>query len=469
MGDYSINSNSRPLLEHSEASGSDTDYLVNSTNALEEDHIIVDNDDKSLISRRIAPSDKYNFTYMIFYLLGTTTMVPWNFCLTAEDYWMYKFRNTTTNATDIPLTPIQTTFTSDLSFASALPSTVFLILNAFIGHKIPLSIRMIGSMVLITGLFIVMTAFVEINTDEWQKEFLTITLLIVLAMNIAAAIVGGSLFGIAGQFPSEYVTAVMSGQALGGIFAAISEIISLTFGASPKTTAFVFFNVGNVTLLLSIVCYIIMSKTLFFKFYTFESTVMSKSSNSDALVAQRREEPCFGTILNKIWLYGFTEWFVFVTTLSVYPSVTVLINSENKGNGNPWNDIYFVTVVNYLIFNSGDYLGRILAGLIKRPKNNPVLVAGLAILRVIFVPLLLMCNEHPRHSLPVLIHSDLIVIAIISIFAVSNGYLANIAFMSAPTVVLDHEREMASSMMAAFLGIGLAFGSALSLVFVEVI
>lgn len=56
---------------------------------------------------------------------------------------------------------------------------------------------------------------------------------------------------------------------------------------------------------------------------------------------------------------------MFVVTLCVYPSVTVLVNSEARGNGHPWNDVYFIPVTNYLIFNSGDYLGRILAGLIE--------------------------------------------------------------------------------------------------------
>lgn len=56
---------------------------------------------------------------------------------------------------------------------------------------------------------------------------------------------------------------------------------------------------------------------------------------------------------------------MFVVTLSVYPSVTVLINSQFHGNGHPWNDVYFIPVTNYLIFNSGDYLGRIFAGLIE--------------------------------------------------------------------------------------------------------
>lgn len=53
---------------------------------------------------------------------------------------MYKFRNVTANETDV-LTPIQAGFTSDLSVASAVPNTIFLILNAFIGHKIPLGFR----------------------------------------------------------------------------------------------------------------------------------------------------------------------------------------------------------------------------------------------------------------------------------------------------------------------------------------
>lgn len=174
----------------------------------------------------------------------------------------------------------------------------------------------------------------------------------------------GGLFGIAGLFPSEYMTAVVSGQALGGIFAAVAEIISLTFDASPKTTAFLYFNVANVTLVVSLVCYAIMAKTLYFKFFTvenirsskmspFESVSPSSSSTvspvddpheSELMAAAHREqnvEPNFGSVLNKIWLYGFSEWFVFVTTLCVYPSVTVLINSESKGNGHPWNGLFY--------------------------------------------------------------------------------------------------------------------------------
>lgn len=31
------------------------------------------------------PMDKYYFNYIVFYLLGMTTLLPWNFFVTAED------------------------------------------------------------------------------------------------------------------------------------------------------------------------------------------------------------------------------------------------------------------------------------------------------------------------------------------------------------------------------------------------
>lgn len=95
---------------------------------------------------------------------------------------MYKFRNVTNNATD-ELTPIQAGFTSDLSVSAAVPNTLFLILNAFIGHKIPLKYRMVGSMAFVFLFFIVTTALVEVNTDSWQNEFFVFTLSSVVLMN----------------------------------------------------------------------------------------------------------------------------------------------------------------------------------------------------------------------------------------------------------------------------------------------
>lgn len=407
---------------------------------------------------------------------------------------MFKFRNTTANATD-HLTPLQVSFTSDLNVASALPNTLFLILNSFLGYLIPLKFRMLGSMLLIFVFFGVTTAFVRVDTDSYQQLFFGLTMITVVLMNIASAILSGGLFGLVGQFPSEYITAVVSGQSLGGIFAALTEIIALTLGASPQYSAFVYFIIGTVVMLVSIQAYTVQSRTVFFKYFTRDRTKDAAAIEEDrrrlvdgeeddeddidddgGTISERREvgdsgrkEPNFQRVFLLIWKYGLIEFCIFVVTISIYPAVTVLITSTGKGNGHLWNDVYFVTVVNYLVFNSGDYLGRILAGLLEWPTNRPNLLLFAALLRGLWIPLFMLCNAQPRGSLPVLIDSDILYILLMVVFSISNGYLANLSLICAPKQVREVEREMAASMMAAFLGVGLAFGSALSLILVKLL
>jgi equilibrative nucleoside transporter 1/2/3 len=83
-----------------------------------------------------------------------------------------------------------------------------------------------------------------------------------LFLPVASAVLQGGLFGIVGKFSSRYITAVVSGQALGGIFAALAEIASLCFGASSTISAFVYFMVANVMLLLSLAAYLTLSHSV---------------------------------------------------------------------------------------------------------------------------------------------------------------------------------------------------------------
>lgn len=72
----------------------------------------------------------------------------------------------------------------------------------------------------------------------------------------------GGVCGLAGKFPSGYVNAVISGQALGGIFASIASILSIAVGASPTQSAFLYFLAADITLLFSFGLYITLSKTV---------------------------------------------------------------------------------------------------------------------------------------------------------------------------------------------------------------
>lgn len=108
------------------------------------------------------------------------------------------------------------------------------------------------------------------------------------------------------------MTAVVSGQALGGVFTAIIEIITITFASDPRSSALIFFTIGNVLLVLSLIAWILMSRTKFFKYYTTNRSGALSPKNS-RLQLQRQPsiyEPVFKEVLNKMWLYGFTEWLV---------------------------------------------------------------------------------------------------------------------------------------------------------------
>ncbi|GLV40017.1 Equilibrative nucleoside transporter 1 [Carabus blaptoides fortunei] len=448
--DYSVNT--RPLLQETDSETDNQNDITDTNQSKNEEPSTCVSDTRPLF-RPHGPIDKYYTCYLIFYLLGIATLLPWNFFITADDYWMYKFRNIHDNSTHLMVTPgnrtpLQKEFTSYLSIASAVPNTIFLILSTFINRKISLSIRMIGSLIVLIVFFIVTTVFVNINTDKWQHEFFLITMGSVIVLNIACAILAGSIFGIVGKFSPAYITAVISGQALGGIFTALVEILSLATGESSVHSAFLYFMVGNFLLILTLVLYIVLSKTVFFQYHLDEKQDgVSTSIQADPV---RPPEISYMAIFDKIWLYGVSEWLVFVITLSIYPGVTVLIESQNKGTGDKWS-------------------GRILAGYFQWPHQKGRLLLALNFIRLAFIPLLLLCNAQPRHHLPVLIRNDIYYVLLMCLFSLSNGYLANIAVICAPRAVEHHEKETASSMMAAFLGVGLSMGSVISLLMVKLL
>lgn len=44
---------------------------------------------------RYSPDDSYCFVYIIFFLMGIGSLLPWNFFITAKHYWIYKLSNNT--------------------------------------------------------------------------------------------------------------------------------------------------------------------------------------------------------------------------------------------------------------------------------------------------------------------------------------------------------------------------------------
>ena len=158
----------------------------------------------------------------------------------------------------------------------------------------------------------------------------------------------GGLFGIAGLFPSEYMTAVVSGQALGGIFTALTFLIVLTFGAAPNVTAFIYFIIGSILVLFSIICYAIMERRSFFKYYVEGGDkfkiVYDNPTHSRTVDRGVPLEPNVREVFSKIYVHAVSVCILYTTTLSVYPSVTILMQSEDYGHGKAWNGKFIVEI-----------------------------------------------------------------------------------------------------------------------------
>lgn len=428
-----------------------------------------------------AEPEAPKLVYYIFYLLGMGTLLPWNFFITADSYWNYKFRNATVdvsgnNSGADTTTDLQYNFSAYLSVASMLPNTIFLTLNAIFAHKINQQLKLLVSLTIVIVLFIVTTILVPINSDQWQNTFFAVTMVIVVLLNVGAAVFQGGLFGLSAQFPSKYLSAVMSGQALGAVFACLCRIVSIAVAgenevAAAVNSALVYFTLADITLLVSIACYLWMTRLTFYKYYTVLNGPEKAGEEATSMVTSGKSVSIWHIFLKIKW-FALSVCLVFVVTLAMFPAIAGKIKPMYMGtkeNPSIWARDYFVPVCCFLLFNLTDYIGRIGGGYTVWPKKGQwYLVLLLVVLRVAFVPLFMYCNIDHKNLTTVFNHDAYYIIIMIA-FGLSNGYLATLCMIYGPATVEPEEQNTASSMMAAFLGFGLCLGALLSNVSIKII
>jgi hypothetical protein len=165
-------------------------------------------------------------------------------------------------------------------------------------------------------------------------------------------------------------------------------------------------------------------------------------------------------ILRIVKTPAFTVWLVFATTIAVFPSTIVLLQSQHHCNTDErfFNDLFVPFF--FVMFNVGDFLGRIIAGHfppILTPKN--ILFAGMA--RTVFIPLFLLCNLS-NSQLPVVFKSDVFPILFMLFFALSNGYVSSTCMQMGPAMVPSSEAPLTGTIMIFCLTAGLMGGAVLS-------
>ena len=70
-----------------------------------------------------------------------------------------------------------------------------------------------------------------------------------------SALVQGSLFGMASMFPPRYIAALMKGQSVGGMAAALSNILTLAVGSGPQDSALAYFVIAELIMVVCLVSF----------------------------------------------------------------------------------------------------------------------------------------------------------------------------------------------------------------------
>ncbi|VDI02628.1 solute carrier family 29 (equilibrative nucleoside transporter), member 1/2/3 [Mytilus galloprovincialis] len=92
-----------------------------------------------------------------------------------------------------------------------------------------------------------------------------------------------SLFELAGVLPHRYMQVSMSGQAAGGIFAAVANIVTIAVGTNVSESAFIFFLIATGWTLITLLGYL--------------------------------------SLYSKIWVEGISVCLVFLVTLACFPAL----------------------------------------------------------------------------------------------------------------------------------------------------
>lgn len=203
---------------------------------------------------------------------------------------------------------------------------------------------------------------------------------------------------------------------------------------------------------------------------TCTSTGAMNDSGGAAGTASKTSVPPLLPILRKTWVLGLSVFYVFFISIMVFPAVSSGIQSVHKDSGSPWTTTYFVPLTSFLLYNMADFCGRQATAWLQVPGPTSRVLPALVLCRSVMVPLLMFCNYQPRdHLHTVLFTHDAYPVAFNCLLGLSNGYLGTLPMIYGPKVVPRELAEATGVVMSFFLTLGLAVGSAFSVLLVHFI
>ncbi|KAL4888017.1 nucleoside transporter-domain-containing protein [Aspergillus ambiguus] len=421
---------------------------------------IEDDEDNGASSQsRRRPSSRFSrFEYAVFFLLGISMLWAWNMFLAAAPYFYRRF-----HSDDWAATHYQPFILAVSTITNLGSSFILAKLQKGASHQRRIILSLLINIVVFTLL-----AFSTVLLEGISvRAYFAFLMIMVFGASLATGINQIGVFAyVSGFGREEYTQAIMGGQGVAGVLPCIVQILSVLAVPEQKAeqdlpqqsskSAFVYFITSTGVSTLALLAFISLAKRR--STVQYDPLVDPDDSSSD-----QPNDKAVGlwTLFTKLRLPAVAIFLCFTITM-IYPVFTAEIESvrADSDRSRLFQQAVFVPLA-FLFWNAGDLAGRMLVlvpGL--SLAHRPFALIILAVARLGFIPLYLLCNIRGRGAA---IHSDFFYLFIVQLFfGITNGYLGSSCMMGAGHWVTEDEREPAGGFMSLMLVGGLAMGSLLS-------
>ncbi len=169
------------------------------------------------------PRREDNLAYIIFFVLGLGSLLPWNAFINASHYYLQRFCGQT----------FESTFESYFSMCYTASQPLTLVTTIYFKDSFSLKSMVLVPLIIYTLIFVVTTILAAIPGVDPIALFV-ITVICTFLCGVCSSIISGGLYGLAGILMPKHISALMSGQALIGVIVSLVSILVIALNTTVQ-------------------------------------------------------------------------------------------------------------------------------------------------------------------------------------------------------------------------------------------
>ncbi|EFP04750.1 hypothetical protein CRE_29887 [Caenorhabditis remanei] len=402
--------------------------------------------------RKISgPVDRWYLVYIIFTMHGMGMLMSWNMFITIapqyyHDYW---FNNTN----------YQDSFMSIIGVTSQIPNVGVMILNTIVVMVGFMMLRVVIPLIVncfLIAVIVILAIFVTPSPDT-VTWFYVVTLIIIMAMNLANGIYQNSVYGIVADFPDNYINSLIIGNNLCGVFTSVLSILTILISPNDiELNALLYFSISLAFMIVCLFSLYFLVRLPFYQYHIAKG-VEARAEESVDNPSLKQYWECF----RMCWVQLFNNFYVYFVSLLIFPAMMTdsVYSDPTQGKTSVFGDNLFYPITTFLNFNLFAWIGSTLANYVQFPSAKYLWIG--VVLRTVFIPYYLFCNYRPETRLwPVLFENEWWFSIGCTIMAMTCGYMSSLALIYTPVEVPARYQKLSGMLASIFLMLGILVGVA---------